>query len=159
VLHFIQQHGKPAEVQVQKFYDTRMVRLLVDEKKIKQVFINLITNASQAMRGGGVLQIRSQVSWLRGEPAVRIEISDTGGGIPPKMMRNIFNPFFTTKEEGTGLGLPISHRIIEHHQGEFEVINTAEGACFSIILPVQLRHRTADPLHLHSAPDNGAEDN
>jgi len=122
-----------------------------DAEQLKQVFINLVANAVQAMRNGGELQIRSQHCWLRGEPAVRVEISDTGGGIPVKMMRNIFNPFFTTKDEGTGLGLPISHRIIEHHQGEIEVINTANGACFSIILPVHLSARTADPLHLHSA--------
>ena len=127
-----------------------------DAEQLEQVFINLIINARQAMRDGGELQIRAQHSWLRGETAVKIEISDTGGGIPPKMMRNIFNPFFTTKEDGTGLGLPITHRIIEHHQGEIEVINTLNGACFSIILPVHLSHRTADPLHLHPVT-NGQE--
>jgi len=126
-----------------------------DAEQLEQVFINLIANAIQAMHGGGELQIRCQHSWLRGELAVRVEISDTGGGISAKLMRNIFNPFFTTKEEGTGLGLPISHRIIEHHQGEIEVINTARGACFSIILPVQLNQRTADPLHLRTLFGNG----
>jgi signal transduction histidine kinase len=130
-----------------------------DAEQIEQVLINLITNASQAMReGGGELRIRCQHSWLRGEAALRVEISDTGGGIPPKLMRNIFNPFFTTKEEGTGLGLPISHRIIEHHQGEIEVINTADGACFSIILPVHLSQRTADPLHHYPFFGSGEEE-
>jgi len=117
-----------------------------DAEQLEQVFINLISNAVQAMAGGGELQIRAQHGWLRGEPAVRVEISDTGGGIPDKAMRNIFNPFFTTKEEGTGLGLPISHRIIEHHQGEIEVVNTSVGACFSIQLPVMLSHRGPDPM-------------
>ncbi|HEY5674047.1 MAG TPA: ATP-binding protein [Malonomonas sp.] len=122
-----------------------------DAEQLEQVLINLIINASQAMKNGGELDISCSRSLLRGEPAVRLEISDTGGGIPPKLMRNIFNPFFTTKEEGTGLGLPISHRIIEHHQGEIDVINTAHGACFSITLPVHLNRRTVDPLQLRKA--------
>jgi len=117
-----------------------------DAEKLEQVFINLISNARQAMPAGGTLQISAQPWRLRGEPAVKLEILDSGGGIPPQQMRNIFNPFFSTKEEGTGLGLPISHRIIEHHQGEIGAINTAAGACFSIILPVRLHHRTADPI-------------
>ncbi len=117
-----------------------------DAEQLEQVFINLISNARQAMPNGGSIQIHASHSRLRGEPAVKIDFLDTGGGIPPKMMRNIFNPFFTTKEEGTGLGLPISHRIVEHHQGEIEAINTDAGACFSIILPARLSHRTADPM-------------
>jgi signal transduction histidine kinase len=125
-----------------------------DAEQLEQVLINLIINASQAMKNGGNLDISCYRCLLRGEPAVRIEISDSGGGIPPKLMRNIFNPFFTTKEEGTGLGLPISHRIIEHHQGEFDVINTAQGACFSITLPIHLNRRTVDPLQLRKAQND-----
>ncbi len=117
-----------------------------DAGQLEQVFINLISNARQAMPEGGELQINIRHCLLRGEPAIRVEISDTGGGIPAQQMRNIFNPFFTTKEAGTGLGLPISHRIIEHHQGEIAVINTDHGACFSVTLPVQLRRLSADPL-------------
>ncbi|NOQ51635.1 MAG: GAF domain-containing protein [Desulfuromonadaceae bacterium] len=122
-----------------------------DAEQLEQVFINLINNARQAMLHGGELKISNQHSRLQGEAAVRIEVQDTGGGIPAKMMRNIFNPFFTTKEEGTGLGLPISHRIVEHHQGEIEVVNTDQGACFSIILPVRLNQRTADPMGQHES--------
>lgn len=117
-----------------------------DAEQVEQVFINLIANARQAMPNGGQLNINIQHSRLRGEPAVRVEVLDSGSGIPPKQMRNIFNPFFSTKEEGTGLGLPISHRIIEHHQGEIGAINTVSGACFTIILPVRLSTRSADPI-------------
>lgn len=127
-----------------------------DAEQLEQVFINLIANAGQAMKEGGELRIGSQFSLLRGDPAIRIEISDTGGGIPAKLMRNIFNPFFTTKGEGTGLGLSISHRIIEHHQGEIEVINTDTGACFSITLPVHLRQRSADPLGFRQENQNSS---
>ncbi len=125
-----------------------------DAEQMEQVFINLISNAGQAMKTGGSLHINSSHSHLRGEPAIRIDFNDTGGGIPQKMIRNIFNPFFTTKEDGTGLGLSISHRIIEHHQGEIEVINTAVGACFSIILPIQLRQQTVDPLGIFLGSGN-----
>jgi two-component system, NtrC family, sensor histidine kinase HydH len=135
-----------AEISLQLNLTENLPQMQGDSEQLEQVFINLISNARQAMPTGGTLQISSQNCRLRGEPAVKVEIQDSGGGIPPKMMRNIFNPFFTTKEEGTGLGLPISHRIIEHHQGEIGAINTDSGACFNIILPARLNSRTADPI-------------
>lgn len=137
---------RKAEVELQLDLEENLPLMQGDAEQLEQVFINLITNACQAMRNGGSLYISGKLSRLRGEPAIRVEVQDTGGGIPPKLMRNIFNPFFTTKEEGTGLGLPIIHRIIEHHQAEIEAINTDVGACFSIILPVRLSHRVADPV-------------
>lgn len=106
-----------------------------DEQKLRQVMVNLIDNAWQAMRDGGVLIVRVYRSSLRGDRAVAVEIEDTGGGIPMDILRNIFNPFFTTRKQGTGLGLPIVHRIIEHHQGEIEVQNTERGARFVLRLP------------------------
>jgi signal transduction histidine kinase len=106
-----------------------------DEQKLRQVMVNLIDNAWQAMRDGGVLIVRVYGSSLRGDRAVAVEIEDTGGGIPIDILRNIFNPFFTTRKQGTGLGLPIVHRIIEHHQGEIEVQNTERGARFVLRLP------------------------
>jgi signal transduction histidine kinase len=72
---------------------------------------------------------------------VAVEIEDTGGGIPPEIMHNIFNPFFSTKEKGTGLGLSISHRIVEHHRGEIEVRNRELGVVFIIRIPAK-RDRT-----------------
>ena len=108
-----------------------------DGKKLCQVVINLVDNARQAMeRTGGELTLRAFPSQLRGEPAVTLEVADTGGGISLDVLRNIFNPFFSTKTEGTGLGLPISHRIVEHHRGEIEVQNREFGAAFIVRLPV-----------------------
>ncbi len=112
-----------------------------DAEQIVQVLINLISNARQAMPQGGQLTLRMTQAHLRGEEAVQIEILDTGEGIQPEMMRNIFTPFFTTRKEGTGLGLSICHRIIEHHQGELKAANYADGAVFSITLPLHLRQR------------------
>jgi signal transduction histidine kinase len=107
-----------------------------DEQKLRQVVLNLVVNARQAMRGGGVLTVRAGPTVLRGDPGVAVEVEDTGGGIPTDILRNIFNPFFTTRQQGTGLGLPIVHRIIEHHRGEIEVENTEHGALFTVRLPV-----------------------
>jgi hypothetical protein len=108
-----------------------------DEQKLRQVMINLIANARQAMPAGGVLTVRAYRTSLRGDEAVTVEVEDTGGGIPADILRNIFNPFFTTKEGGTGLGLPISHRIVEQHRGRIEVKNRAKGAVFILRLPVR----------------------
>lgn len=113
-----------------------------DEKKLRQVLINLITNARQAMPDGGTLTVRTARSILRGNEAVSIEIEDSGGGISAEVLHNIFNPFFTTKEKGTGLGLSVSHRIIEHHRGEIEVKNRERGVVFSIRLPALLTSAT-----------------
>lgn len=108
-----------------------------DEQKLRQVLINLISNARQAMKYGGVLTIRAYRSTLRGDEAVAVDVEDTGGGIPADILRNIFNPFFTTKGKGTGLGLSISHRIVEHHHGEIEVQNRENGVVFTLRLPIR----------------------
>ena len=107
-----------------------------DYRQLRQVFLNLLINARQVMSEGGVLTIRARVGSLRGDQAVVVEVEDTGGGITPEVMRNIFNPFFSTFAKGTGLGLSISHRIIAHHHGEIEVINGTKGARFVVSLPV-----------------------
>lgn len=81
--------------------------------------------------------IRMLRGMLRGREGVAIEIEDTGGGIPSELIRNIFNPFFSTNPKGTGLGLSISHRIVAQHHGELEVVNGEQGARFIVRLPVQ----------------------
>lgn len=93
--------------------------ILVDPQQLMQVLTNIISNAEQAMAGGGELTVRTFVTDESG--AVGVSIDDTGGGIPEDIMSNIFTPFFTTKVAGTGLGLSICHRIIEKHQGKIEV--------------------------------------
>ncbi|MEZ4483150.1 MAG: ATP-binding protein [Syntrophotaleaceae bacterium] len=107
-----------------------------DEQKLRQVLLNLVSNARQTMAGGGTLTVRAYGTVLRGDPAVALEVEDSGGGIEPAVMRNIFNPFFTTRQSGTGLGLSIVHRIIEHHHGDIEVQNGERGARFIIRLSV-----------------------
>jgi signal transduction histidine kinase len=98
------------------------------------VFLNLFTNAAQAMEGQGKLYIRT---WLAGD-AVHISVADNGKGIPEDVLTRIFDPFFTTKPvgEGTGLGLAISHQIIQQHGGDIQVESrVGEGTSFHIKLP------------------------
>lgn len=108
-----------------------------DFQQLKQVFINLFSNAGEAMKKGGTLTVTVAPVRLDGVPAVSVTVSDTGGGIPLEILNDIFNPFFTTKEWGTGLGLPISHRIVTSHGGKILVHNRpGVGAQFKVILPV-----------------------
>ena len=115
-----------------------------NEQQLRQVILNLLRNAIEAMAGGGTLTVRTSLrqalAGTRSRPgkrtaSVQIALSDTGGGIPPEQQAAIFVPFFTTKERGTGLGLAISQRIIENHGGEIRVRSRpGEGTTFLIVL-------------------------
>ncbi len=110
-------------------------RLMIDVSQIKQAIINILKNALEAMENGGVLSIRTYPLQETNEAAV--EIGDTGPGISAKAMHNIFNPYYTTKPRGTGLGLPITNRIVTAHNGTVEIRNRETGgAVFTIKLPV-----------------------
>ena len=109
--------------------------LLGDAHQLKQVFLNLILNACEAMPNGGSINVHAE----RISPeknAVQISISDSGNGIPPDMLPQIFNPFFTTKRHGTGLGLAIVNRILLNHNGCIKADNTDAGALFTVTLPL-----------------------
>ena len=111
-------------------------QVIGDCRQLRQVLLNLLSNARQAMPKGGTLTLRADLCTLRGEEAVAIEVEDTGGGIPAGIIRNIFNPFFSTHPKGTGIGLSISHRIVEQHHGEIEVLNGVAGARFIVRIPL-----------------------
>jgi nitrogen-specific signal transduction histidine kinase/CheY-like chemotaxis protein len=120
-----------------------------DPGQIQQVFLNLVTNAFQAMdESGGTLTVRSRLSGDR----LRVEVDDTGPGVPPEIRSRIFDPFFTTKPvgKGTGLGLSVAHGIITAHEGRIWVEESpAGGARFIIDLPV----RAASPqIGEHDSP-------
>lgn len=115
--------------------------IVADPLKLRQVLVNLIVNACETTAPGGPIRLRAGPAELRGEAAVAFEIEDAGGGMAPEVLRNMFNPFFTTKQDGTGLGLPICQRIVEHHRGEIEVYNTAVGARFTVRIPLRQNGR------------------
>ena len=130
------EQGQRQDIELVRELPEELPDIVGDYRQLRQVFLNLMINARQVMSDGGVLTVSAKVGSLRGDKAVVIEIEDTGGGISPEIMRNIFNPFFSTFAKGTGLGLSISHRIIAHHYGEIEVINGEKGARFIVSLPV-----------------------
>jgi len=106
-----------------------------DPYQLKQVFLNLILNACDAMLEGGLLSISIYKASPTDNSAI-VEIQDTGKGIPKDILPRIFNPFFTTKQHGTGLGLAIANRIAINHYGSIEAENCADGASFKVKLPL-----------------------
>jgi signal transduction histidine kinase len=108
----------------------------IDAAQIKQVLVNLIKNAIQAMTRGGVLSLQTDSS----ADGVYLIVSDTGGGIPEEQINRIFEPFYTTKKKGTGLGLMIVQRIVREHNGRIELESrVGQGTTFRIWLPRQER--------------------
>jgi len=104
-------------------------------RQLEQVFLNLFLNSIQAMPDGGTLSVRAEVD----DESVRVDVTDTGVGIPEEHLDMLFDPFFTTKEtgQGTGLGLSVSYSIIEKHQGRITVESeVGKGTTFSVFLPV-----------------------
>jgi len=128
-------------ISLERHYASALPPIPMDREQMKQVFLNLILNAIQAMVRGGRLKIATLVrprDSRPGEtPRVEIDIEDTGPGMSEEVESKIFEPFFSTKEEGIGLGLPIAQRIIEEHGGEIRVISRmGEGTTFTVALPV-----------------------
>lgn len=108
----------------------------IDSNQIKQVLVNLVKNAMQAMTKGGTLTLQTGQT----SEAVWVSVSDTGGGIPQDQINHIFEPFYTTKKKGTGLGLMIVQRIVRQHGGHIELeSNVGQGTMFRIWLPLHER--------------------
>jgi two-component system, sporulation sensor kinase E len=104
----------------------------LDRNQIKQAFFNIIRNAMQAMANGGLLKIAVTCN----DRFVIVSFTDTGPGIPPENLGSLFEPYFTTKSEGTGLGLMIVQRIVRDHGGEIEVRSEPnKGTTFTLFLP------------------------
>lgn len=107
-----------------------------DPDQIRQVLWNLISNSVQAMGQGGTLTVSARPAVPEEGDGVVFQVGDTGGGIPHDVVHNIFNPFFTTKAKGTGLGLPIVHTIVENHGGTIHLDNReGKGISISVFLP------------------------
>jgi signal transduction histidine kinase len=133
------------QVELVTRFDAGIPPVLADAEKIKQVFLNLLLNAAEAMLEGGKVTI--ETGGIPGK--VVVSFRDTGPGISPSDLPHLFDPFFTTKSEGTGLGLAISHQIIALHGGTIEVLQGNSGAVFRVILPAYVEGRsgggTIDP--------------
>jgi len=111
-------------------------QIQADEDQVRQILMNVIINAIQAIPKKGEIKIKTEKALLRGESAIKLIIKDSGVGIPEKDFNQIFDPFFSTKEKGSGLGLSIVYKLTEAHQGEIKVESKeGEGTKFVIFLP------------------------
>jgi signal transduction histidine kinase len=132
-----------------KNYASNLPPAQIDREQIKQVILNILLNAIDATSENGKITVKTR-SFIKpgGEPYVQIEFTDTGCGIPSEHLEDIFNPFFTTKASGSGLGLSISNQIVQDHKGYIDVDSQLEkGSSFFINLPVNQDHpkrRTRD---------------
>ena len=140
-LHLLGSTLEGARILVVRRYDPEVPAVAGDPDRLLQVFLNLARNGGEAMANGGELTVRTRFERVApqcgGRAAAVAEITDRGPGIPGEAQRQIFNPFFTTKSGGTGLGLPISVRIVEEHGGTIEVLSrVGEGTTFRVLLPL-----------------------
>jgi signal transduction histidine kinase len=122
-------------------FDKRLLMITANSNELRQVIMNLLNNAGDAMPEGGTITIRSENIKADGRTFVRIVVKDTGQGIENEKLQKVFEPFFTTKKEGkgVGLGLSTSFTIIENHGGNISAKSTlGKGTEFIIDLPVRL---------------------
>ena len=132
--HSLSPPGEPERIEIVKDFRP-LPATKADPMQLQQVVLNIVLNAIHAMPAGGTLTIRTSHEEAPG--FIRIEISDTGKGIKPELIDNIFQPFFTTKAKGTGLGLAISRQLVEQNGGSIGAANNpAGGSTFTIRLPV-----------------------
>jgi two-component system nitrogen regulation sensor histidine kinase GlnL len=111
-------------------------RVFVDLAKLEQVLLNLVLNGLDVMPEGGKLTIRL----IQAEGEVHVDIADTGPGIPQSIRSQIFDPYFTTKSEGSGMGLAICEKIIRQHGGQIDFETGPEGTVCRLSLPVETPH-------------------
>lgn len=113
--------------------ESELPNILIDRRAIKQVIINIIKNSIEAVEEGGFIDIFIDIE----DKCMRISVKDNGYGIDRSELENIFNPFYTTKKQGTGLGLSTVYKTIKNHNGNIEVISSlGNGAEFIILLPI-----------------------
>ena len=133
LVDFFSPQAQLQRVQLRLRHDEGPLVVNVDAKFIKQAVLNLMLNATQAMPEGGELILSTKVV----EGFARLDVIDTGGGIPPDAVKNIFMAYYSTKRGGTGLGLAITQRIAREHGGSLNVETEAgKGSDFYLLLPM-----------------------
>jgi signal transduction histidine kinase len=134
--------AKKKQSNIVKTYESNLPLVNVDREQIKQVFLNILLNSIEATPERGEITVKTR-SFVKpgGERYIQIEFTDTGHGIPAEHLEDIFTPFFTTKQKGSGLGLSISHQIIQDHRGYIDVESELnKGTSFFVNLPLHQEH-------------------
>ena len=134
VLHLIEHPYSLRNINIKKEYATSPPKLKIDEKRMHEVFLNLVNNSADAMPPeGGTITVHTQVEGDN----IRVDIKDTGSGMPEEDLKKIFDSFFTTKEKGTGLGVPLCYNIIKAHHGDLKFESeVGKGTTATIYLPI-----------------------
>jgi len=133
-VQLLQEELAQNEITTVPLLDLSLPKVPLDPAQIKQVLVNLVQNARQAMERGGALTLGTE---QLGHWAV-LSVTDTGAGIPPERFEKIWEPFFTTRAHGTGLGLSLVRRVVEDHNGKVEVESkVGEGTTFRVFLPLR----------------------
>lgn len=138
-LELLYHHLRKRNIRFTPDFEPGLPHIIADRSKLRQLYINLIVNAADAMPSGGTLTIRVRKVFREESRHLRVDFIDTGTGIPADQLPKIMEPFFTTKPEGkgTGLGLSICRRVVEEHAGKIEVVSElGKGTTISVILPI-----------------------
>ena len=135
-LTFLTPEADCQQVKIIKRFERNIPKILIDYHQIRQALINLVINAFQAMPNGGEIHVFTDVH-SQSQNELIVSILDTGGGIPAENLGRLFDPYFTTRSRGFGLGLSIVERIIQEHNGRIEIKSPpGKGATFTIFLPL-----------------------
>ena len=139
ILDFVRFELEEAGIEIVEELADDLPELRLDEKYIKQAVLNIVKNAISAMPAGGVLTVTTE---LRRDDEVLLRISDNGEGIPEDIMDKIFEPYFTTRDFGSGIGLTLVYKIVKEHMGDISVVSQeGKGSSFTISLPVPQREQ------------------
>jgi signal transduction histidine kinase len=156
------QNDIPEQITLTMELSDPLPKVSADAEQLKQVLINVVQNAVQAMSGKGTISLRTVAperfhDFRAGSEWVELQVTDTGPGIPSDQQQNIFIPFYTTKQKGTGLGLAISQRLVKSHGGTISVHSRVnEGTTFTIRLPALLGDGPPDAVPQDRTPYPGA---
>ena len=133
-VEFMKPELKARKIAVREELDNRLLLCLVDSERLRQAFLNIIKNSVYAMPKGGAITVRTQAR----EKICMIQFQDTGSGISEEALPKIFDAYFTTKEQGSGLGLLIVYQIVREHGGRIEVSSQVKkGTTFTLLLPIR----------------------
>ncbi len=161
LLDFLAPELAASRVEVRRELDPSLPAVQADEAQLRAVFLNLLRNSREAMPGGGTVTVRTRSL----DGVVEAEVGDTGGGIPEEGLTRIFEPFYSTKERGTGLGLAFAEQVVKEHGGTIRCESAVgRGTTFTVRIPVApaeagtgLDGRTGEPAAEASPGRRAAE--